>query len=84
MKAKFELTEQNYQYLFENASDAIWVRDLEGNFIIANKASAALCHCTSGNPIFEPMIPFLVTKIISQFAVWLPQRSRVSIISSLS
>ena len=49
MKTKFELTEQNYQYLFENASDAIWVHDLEGNFIIANKASEKV----TGYPVEE-------------------------------
>ncbi len=36
METRFKLTEQNYQYLFENASDAIWVHDLDGNFIAAN------------------------------------------------
>ena len=49
MKTKFELTEQNYRYLFENASDAIWVHDLEGNFIIANKASEKV----TGYPVEE-------------------------------
>ncbi len=49
MKTKFELTEQNYQYLFENASEAIWVHDLEGNFIIANKASEKV----TGYPVEE-------------------------------
>jgi len=38
MKTKFGLTEQNYRYLFENASDAMWVHDMEGNIIDANKA----------------------------------------------
>jgi len=46
METRFELTEQNYQYLFDNASDAIWVHDLEGNFIIANKASEKLTGYT--------------------------------------
>ena len=38
MKTKFELTEQDYRYLFDNASDAMWVHDMEGNFLDANKA----------------------------------------------
>jgi len=29
-------SERNYRGLFENASDAIWVHDLEGNFVVAN------------------------------------------------
>ena len=38
MERKFKLTEQDYRYLFENASDAMWVHDVEGNFLDANKA----------------------------------------------
>jgi len=38
MEAGFALTEQNYRYLFENASDAMWVHDMEGNFLDANRA----------------------------------------------
>ena len=50
IKPRFELTEQNYRYLFENASDAMWVHDLEGNFIVANnKASEKL----TGYPVEE-------------------------------
>jgi len=41
-KTKFRLTEQNYRYLFENASDAMWVHDMEGNIIDANKADEIL------------------------------------------
>jgi PAS domain S-box-containing protein len=46
MKTKFELTEQDYRYLFENASDAMWVHDTEGNFLDANKAFERLSGCT--------------------------------------
>ena len=46
MQAKFELTEQDYRYLFDNASDAIWVHDMEGNFLDANKAFEKLSGCT--------------------------------------
>lgn len=31
-------SEANYRDLFENASDAIWIHDLEGNIVEANKA----------------------------------------------
>jgi len=33
-----ELSQQNYEELFSNASDAIWIHDIEGNIILANKA----------------------------------------------
>ena len=38
METKLELTEKNYRYLFENATDAMWIHDLKGNIIGANKA----------------------------------------------
>jgi len=42
MGAEFKLTEQNYRYLFENASDAMWVQDMEGNIVDANVACEKL------------------------------------------
>jgi len=38
MKEKFRLTEQDYRYLFENSSDAMWVHDIDGAFLYVNKA----------------------------------------------
>lgn len=38
METEFELTEQDFRYLFENASDAMWVHDMEGNLLDGNKA----------------------------------------------
>ncbi len=34
--------EKQYHVIFENASDAIWVQDLDGNIIAANEATARL------------------------------------------
>jgi len=39
---KLAISEKNYRELFENASDAIWVHDLAGNMVIANKACKQL------------------------------------------
>ncbi len=36
------LTEPNYRHLFDNASDAMWLHDMDGNFVDANKAFARL------------------------------------------
>ena len=36
------VSERNYRRLFENASDAIWVHDLEGNITTANEAASRL------------------------------------------
>jgi len=46
MKRKFELAEENYQDLFNNACEPMWVHDLDGNFIIANKASESVTGYT--------------------------------------
>jgi len=46
METKFELTGQDYRYLFENASDAMWVHNMEGNFLDANRAFERLSGCT--------------------------------------
>ena len=46
MKTRFELSEEDYRYLFENASDAIWVHDMEGNLVDANKAFEELSGYT--------------------------------------
>jgi len=48
METKFELTEQDYRYLFENASDAMWVHDIEGNILDGNGAFEKLTGYTLG------------------------------------
>jgi len=44
-----ELVRQSYEDSFANASDAIWIHDIEGNIILANKACAKL----TGYPVSE-------------------------------
>jgi len=44
-----DLARQNYEELFTNASDAIWVHNLEGNITLVNKA----CEKLSGYPVSE-------------------------------
>jgi two-component system sensor histidine kinase DegS len=39
---RLAVSERKYRELFENASDAIWVHDLAGNIMVANKASEKL------------------------------------------
>jgi len=53
-----KLARQNYEELFTNASDAIWVHDLEGNIALVNKA----CEKLTGYPISE-----LVDKNVREF-----------------
>jgi PAS domain S-box-containing protein len=44
-----KLARENYEELFTNASDAIWVHNLEGNITLVNKA----CEKLSGYPVAE-------------------------------
>ena len=53
-------SEQRYRGLFENAHDAIWIQDMEGNIITANEATAKL---TSYN--VEQLIHMNVTSFLS-------------------
>lgn len=46
IEAKFELTEQTYRYLFENASDAMWVHGMDGHIVDANKTCEKLTGFT--------------------------------------
>ena len=46
MATEFELTNQDYRYLFENASDAMWVHDMKGDFLGGNKAFEKLSGYT--------------------------------------
>jgi PAS domain S-box-containing protein len=57
---RFTLTEQNYHDLFENASDAMWVQDLEGNFVVANKACEKLTGFTRAELLAKQVNEFLV------------------------
>ena len=41
-KPRIELPQQDYRSLFDNASDAIWIHDINGNIIYANKAAERL------------------------------------------
>jgi PAS domain S-box-containing protein len=46
MGTKFALSEQDYRYLFENASDAMWIHDMDGNILDGNKAFEKLTGYT--------------------------------------
>lgn len=46
MKTRLNLSKEDYRYLFENASDAIWVHDMEGKLVDANKSFEKLSGYT--------------------------------------
>jgi len=62
VKNKLELSEQNYRYLFENASDAMWVHDLKGNILEGNKAFAKLTGHTREELIGINILSFLISE----------------------
>ena len=76
METKFELTEQDYRYLFENASDAMWVHDMEGNFLDANRAFERLSGCT-----LEEWAHINVTEFLSDEALALAREVRRKLLS---
>ncbi len=41
-RQELKVSEDSYRYLFENAHDAIWLHDLDGNFVTVNKATENL------------------------------------------
>ena len=60
-----KLARQNYEELFTNASDAIWVHNLEGNITLVNKA----CEKLTGYPVSEligkDVLEFLTPETLS-------------------
>ncbi len=66
MEKEFKLTEQDYRYLFENASDAMWVHDIEGNFIDGNKAFEKLGGYTLKEWAGKNIIEFLTDESLAK------------------
>ena len=55
----FRLVEWNYHDLFENASDAMWIQDIYGNFAIINRACERLTGFTRQELITKNVKDFL-------------------------
>ncbi len=65
-EANFELTEQNYRYLFENASDAMWVQNMEGDIADANKACEKLTGFTRAELLRKNVRELVTGEFLSQ------------------
>ena len=65
------VSEERYRRLFENAHDAIWVQDMEGNILTANEATARL----TGYDV-ERLIRMKVTDFLSQEGLELAREVR--------
>ncbi|MFH1169094.1 MAG: PAS domain S-box protein [Chloroflexota bacterium] len=64
MLKKFELTRDNYQYLFNNATDAMWVHDMAGSILVANNASGRLTGYTHEELIRLNVVKFLTPELL--------------------
>jgi PAS domain S-box-containing protein len=64
MKPEFKLAEQHYRYLFENANDAIWVHDMAGNILAANKACGNLTGYTQEELVGTNVKEFLTKEFL--------------------
>jgi len=64
METRFELTEQNYRYLFDNASEAIWVHDIKGDILVANKACEKLTGYTRDELVGTNITTFLTEEFL--------------------
>jgi len=62
METKLKLTEKHYRYLFENASDAMWVHDMRGNIMDINKACEKLTGYNREELIGMNIRDFLVSR----------------------
>lgn len=62
MEPRFKLTEDNYRYMFDNASDAMWVNDLDGEILAANKACEELTGYTQEELIGMNMMRLFTTE----------------------
>jgi PAS domain S-box-containing protein len=58
---QLRISEQRYRELFENAHDAIWLHDLEGNIVAANRACVRLTGYS-----LEELYKSKATKLLSE------------------
>ncbi len=68
---ELRISEERYRELFENAHDAIWVHDLEGNLVAANKASEKLTGYSS-----KELLKMNVRRFLSEESLALAKRIR--------
>lgn len=65
IKVALRTTQENYEELFTNASDAIWVHDLNGRVIMANKACEKLTGYSADEGIGKSVSKFMSPDALS-------------------
>ena len=66
IEAALRESEESYRDLFENAQDAIYVHDLKGTYISANRAAEKLVGYTRDEIVGKNIINFMAPKYIEQ------------------
>ena len=74
---ELQASEERYRELFESAQDAIWLHDLEGNFVTANRAAAKL----SGYSV-EELCQMNVKSFLSKESLNLAQQIRSKMLNN--
>lgn len=63
---EFKLTEQHYRYLFDNANDAMWVHDMNGEILVANEACAKLTRYSQNELVGMNVGKFLAGEFLNE------------------
>jgi PAS domain S-box-containing protein len=79
VRQELRVSEDRYRYLIENAHDAIWLHDLEGNFITVNKATEKLTGYTQ-----EELGRMNVKSFLSEESLELAQQIREKLLNNES
>lgn len=74
---ELKTSEERYRQLFENAHDGIWIHDLEGNFVSANRATEIMTGYTS-----EELYKMNVKSFLSEESLELAQRIRKKLLNN--
>jgi PAS domain S-box-containing protein len=74
---ELQASEARYRQLFENAHDAIWLHDLEGNFVAANRSAEKLSGYTA-----EELIKMNARDFLSEDSLKLAHEIRQKLLNS--
>ncbi len=77
IQQELKTSEERFRSLFEHAIDGIWMHDLEGNFITANKATEKMIGCS-----LEELYKKNVKDFLSQESLDLAHRIRSKLLNN--
>ncbi len=69
-------SEERYRQLFENAHDAIWIHDLDGNFVTVNRAAEKMTGYSA-----EELLKMNVKSFLSEESLELAHRTRSKLLN---